>query len=269
MVMVVEAAYADARGAANALKMSLAEWRHLQATYRVGELAMPCCGAPAIPKISANGHPFFAHAGGSCSTSEESQWHLAAKMLVRTELERLGCHASLEEPGRGAGGRWQADVWGERGDVRLAVEIQRSYQGLVDYRERQARYEAANVRCLWLLRDDRYSTLIRSMGKERLRMEFGGKFPPCGGISPCLPYIPVAQLHFEPEPHVTGAAFFRAQVGELLEAALTDRFLWIDGKWCIDNLDAMDAAMRAARERNSVLNAATASQRATRRRRPV
>lgn len=147
--MVIEAAYADGTGAANALHMSQAQWEELQRAYCVGDLLMPCCNAPAIPKVSANGYPFFAHLGGACSTSEESQWHLAAKILVRSVLEDLGCRASVEMPGSGDAGRWQADVWGERNGVRLAVEIQRSYQSLRDYRKRQERYREAGVKSLW------------------------------------------------------------------------------------------------------------------------
>lgn len=52
--MVIEAAYADGTGAANALHMSQAQWEELQRAYCVGDLLMPCCNAPAIPKVSAN-----------------------------------------------------------------------------------------------------------------------------------------------------------------------------------------------------------------------
>ncbi|CAM5315867.1 hypothetical protein SSTU70S_06409 [Stutzerimonas stutzeri] len=187
MAMVIEAAYADGTGVANALRMSQVQWHELQRNYRVGDLQMPCCSAPAVPKVSANGYPFFAHLGGACTTSEESQWHLAAKILVRSVLEDLGCRASVEMPGSGDAGRWQADVWGERNGVRLAVEIQRSYQSLRDYRKRQGRYSDEGVKSLWLLGQERYSTLAKSMGKERLRTEFGGKFPPGGHFGPCLP----------------------------------------------------------------------------------
>ena len=50
MAMVIEAAYADGTGAANALHMSQAQWEELQRAYCVGDLLMPCCNAPAIPK---------------------------------------------------------------------------------------------------------------------------------------------------------------------------------------------------------------------------
>ena len=248
MVMVIEAAYASGIGTANALRMSATQWQELQRTYRVGDLLMPCCDAPAVPKISANGHPFFAHLGGACSTSEESQWHIAAKAHVRSALEDLGCKASMEFPGSGNAGRWQANVWGERNGVKLAVEIQRSYQSLSDYRKRQQRYHSEGIKALWLLRTERYETLITSMAKDRLRTEFGGKFPPSGHFGPCVSDLPVAILELDPVPAVKGAGFFVATLPSLLEAVLSQRFLCIDGLWCIDNLDSMNRATQLARE---------------------
>lgn len=248
MAMVIEAAYADGTGVANALRMSQVQWHELQRNYRVGDLQMPCCSAPAVPKVSANGYPFFAHLGGACTTSEESQWHLAAKILVRSVLEDLGCRASVEMPGSGDAGRWQADVWGERNGVRLAVEIQRSYQSLRDYRKRQGRYSDEGVKSRWLLGQERYSTLAKSMGKERLRTEFGGKFPPGGHFGPCLPDLPVAMLELEPVPTIKGAGFFTATLPDLLEAVLSNRFLCIDGLWCINNLDSMSSAAKRSHE---------------------
>jgi competence protein CoiA len=253
--MIIEANRADGSGVVNAHRMLRESWLDLQRTYTVGELVMPCCSAPAVPKISANGYPFFAHASGTCGTSEESHWHLAAKQVVRVALEELGLTAVLEEPGRSDESRWQADVWVDQGEVQLAVELQRSYQSLRDYRDRQERYRAAGVRAVWLAREDRYSTLVRSMGKERLRSEFGGRFPASGHISPCLPDIPVARLALEPAALVTGAGFFTATLPDFLRAVLEGRFVWIDGLWCIDNLEAMQAAAASERNKNMALAA--------------
>lgn len=71
------------------------------------------------------------------------------------------------------------------------------------------------------------------------------------GQGGALPDVPFAWLEQEPEPIVGGAFFFSATVAELLDAALSDRFVWVDGMWCIDNLDAMNAAAQAERERNA------------------
>lgn len=247
-MMVIEANYVDGGGTANALRMTAAQWTALQDSYCVGDLVMPCCSAPAVPKLSANGRPFFAHASGSCSTSEESLWHMTAKTLVRSVLENLGCQAFEEKPGEHGTNKWQADVWAERGPVKLAVEIQSSYQSLRTYRARQEKYQAAGIQALWLLRSDRYMTLTKSMAKERLRVEFGGQFPAEGHFWPCVSDIPIARLGLDPELIVSGAGFFSATVPDLLEAVLTGRFLCVDGLWCIDNLDAMHQAAKMARD---------------------
>jgi competence CoiA-like predicted nuclease len=224
----------------NALSMTATEWDTLQRTYAVGELLMPCCNGAAIPKVSPNGHPHFAHASGACSASEESQWHQAAKHTVRATLESLGCVATVEEPGQGTAGRWQADVWGERGATRIAVEIQHSYQHLRDYRARQQKYTEAGIRTLWLLRQDRYLTLLRSMMKERQRKEFGGKWPFERHEGTCVADIPVARLDLDEAgaAKVTGGGFFLESLPATLEAVMTGRFLCIDGWWRIDNLGA-------------------------------
>lgn len=256
MVMVIEARFADGRGVANALRMTPAQWMQLQVSYQMGELLMPCCPAPAVPKLSPNGHPFSAHAGSACSASEESQWHLAAKIMVRSVLENLGCGATLEMSGVGNSGRWQADVWAECDGVKLAFEIQRSYQSLRDYRRRQERYRVEGIKALWLMRHDRYMTLTKSTAKERLRAEFGVKFPPRGRFGPCFTDLPVVQLQLDPEPGVRGAGFFSATIPQLLEAALTDRLLCIDGLWCIDNLDAMLRIAEQSRTQASTMRSA-------------
>ncbi|WP_233842283.1 competence protein CoiA family protein [Dyella sp. 2HG41-7] len=238
-------------GTVNALKMTPAEWRQLQDTYTMGELQMPCCKGSAVPKVSPNGHPFFAHASGACSESEESQWHQAAKHTVRATLEALGCVATLEQPGQGELGRWQADVWGERGDMRIAVEIQRSYQHSRDYLDRQEKYRAAGVRTVWLLRLDRYRTLLMSLAKEKWRADRHN--PNLERQGACHPDLPMAILTLDDagEAKVTGASGFEATLPELLDAVMSDRFLCLEGLWCIDNLDAMKERMRLAREANA------------------
>lgn len=234
-------------GTVNALRMTPAEWDTLQRSYAMGELLMPCCKGAAVPKVSPNGHPFFAHASGACSESEESQWHQAAKHTVRATLEALGCAATLEASGMGALGRWQADVWGEREDVRLAVEIQHSYQHLRDYRDRQAKYRGAGVRCLWLLRHDRLITLMKSMRNELYRE--GGLVQGHGGFDP---QVPVTGLGLDEagEARVLGGwPLVSATLADVLEGVLTERFICVDGWWTLDTADVMRERIRATEER--------------------
>jgi hypothetical protein len=141
----------------------------------------------------------------------------------------------MEEPGQRGGDAWRADVWAERGDTKLAVEIQRSYQHLREYQRRQRRYRDAGILALWLLHTDRFRTLVGSMAKERFRTDLGGKWPECGHFGPCLSNIPVAVLSFDPDPAVSGAGLFASTLPNLLSAVLAGRFLCIDGNWRIDN----------------------------------
>ncbi|OFC26839.1 hypothetical protein AN467_17770 [Pseudomonas aeruginosa] len=64
------------------------------------------------------------------------------------------------------------------------------------------------------------------------------------------------QLQLDPEPGVRGAGFFSATIPQLLEAALTDRLLCIDGLWCIDNLDAMLRIAEQSRTQASTMRSA-------------
>ena len=248
-VECVEALHVNG-GVVNALRMTPSEFDTLQRTYTLGELLMPCCKGAAVPKVSPNGHPHFAHASGACSASEESQWHQSAKHAVRTALETLGCVATLEEPGTGVTGRWQADVWGVRGDIRIAVEIQHSYQHLRDYQDRQAKYREAGIKTVWLLRQDRYRTLIMSLAKAKWRADPHNQPPE--RIGACHPDLPMAILTLGAagDAKVTGASAFEATLLELLDAVLNDRFLCLEGLWCIDNLDTMKERMRLMWEAN-------------------
>jgi hypothetical protein len=101
------------------------------------------------------------------------------------------------------------------------------------------------------LRLDRYRTLIHAMAKEQWRAD--PHTPSHERPGACHPDIPMAILELDDagDPKVAGASFFQATLHELLEAVLTDRFLCLEGVWCIDNLDAMHERMRLAREANA------------------
>lgn len=228
--MFVEAHRRDG-SVVSALSLDRAQWDALQRGYTVGELLLPC-GCAAVPKTSPLGRPFFAHMSGACETAPETQFHLAAKALIQRTAAGLGYGVRVEEVGIGEGSRWKADVMIEHADRRVAVEIQRSYQHLRDYRERQARYGNSNVFAVWLLNVEGYRRLCKSTGRERLRAEFGGRIPK-GGYAPCLPDLPVAFLEFEPEIFIKGARMFKAPADEWLRAVVEDRFTWLDGAWGI------------------------------------
>jgi hypothetical protein len=127
-----------------------AEWDILKGSYKVAELAM-VCGQPGLPKTSSLGLKFFAHKPGmTCDLHEgadESPEHLRAKAIVADAARQIGWSATVEFPGPDRA--WIADVFLERGSRRLAVEIQWSRQSNADFRQRQERYEASGLECIW------------------------------------------------------------------------------------------------------------------------
>jgi hypothetical protein len=222
----------DGSGVVDATTLDAATWRALQTTYHVGELLMPCCDSPAIPKSSRNGVPFFAHAGNGCQTSPESQWHLRAKQLVRDAARELGFLADIERPGNTGRSRWCADVWIEVNGVAYVVELQHSYQHLRDYLARQQRYKDSGLQCLWLVMPERYLTLLDAMTRQRRRMDFAGLRTWPNGQGGCIRDFPVALLELDPEPLVRGPGL-RSSMTQVLTAFVHGGFRWQDGMWCV------------------------------------
>ncbi len=203
-------------------------WRELQVTYHVGELSMPCCGAPAVPKTSPNGLRFFAHAAGTCGSAPETIWHETAKQTVRDTARALGYQAALEQPGRTGDQRWCADVWLDIPGSPVAIELQHSYQHLRTYLERHERYQNAGVRCLWLLMKERYMTLGKATLKKRFVEEFGRKWPE--GEGQCLRELPMAMLDLDSSAFVRGVRL-QAPLSDVLKAFVEDSLIWQTGAW--------------------------------------
>lgn len=207
------------------------EWQNLKDTYQVGDLLMPCCSSPAIPKTSPNFLNFFSHYSDECATSPESIWHLNAKENIVRELGVQGINAFLEYSGGSDGGNWKADVYFENSDRKIAIEIQKSYQHLREYFKRQKRYALSGVEAYWLLYQPRYITLIKSLGKYKLKNEYGGKFPPEGYIAPCVPELPLAFYQISDEVTSVKGARFNCSLKEWLEGILTSNFIYERGFW--------------------------------------
>lgn len=166
------------------------EWDNLKNNYRIGDLIMPCCKSPAIPKTSSNFMKYFAHYSDECGNSPESIWHLESKELLVEELKKFGIDAILERTGEGQSGTWKADIYFEYNNLKYAFEIQHSYQKISEYFKRQKRYTESGVNCYWILYGPVYLTVTRSIGKYLIKNEFGGKTPkPFYGCSRELPLV--------------------------------------------------------------------------------
>ena len=118
---------------------------------------MTCCGSQAILKTSKLGTQFFAHKvkpeHTNCSTGGESAEHIHIKYLVMKELDRNGWSVEVEKRGATPSGEeWIADIYAEKGKVKIAIEVQWSPQAFIETRRRQEKYAQSGVRCAWLLR---------------------------------------------------------------------------------------------------------------------
>lgn len=214
-----------------AYRFESAEWESLKASYTLGDFLTTCCDSLAVLKTSQNGFPFFAHHSDECATAPETIWHKTAKALICSYLSRSGITAVEEHasPDR----TWIADVYFETSGRKIAIELQHSYQSLPKYLERQRRYQAAGLESYWLLYPKRFETLCSSVGKWRIRNEFGGKLP-AEGLFACSSELPFLELQTEPAPRVKGAKFFCPSLKEWLTSILKGSFAWDGSVWTIN-----------------------------------
>jgi Competence protein CoiA-like family len=128
-----------------ALKLANTNARHLR---------MPCCNSPVLLKQSHLGTRFFAHMRrGDCATGPETAEHLELKTIVVEAVRSHGWTTQTEVTGLAPDGeQWRADVLAQKGNTRVAVEIQWSRQTNDETLRRQERYKQCGIRGLWLLR---------------------------------------------------------------------------------------------------------------------
>lgn len=129
----------------------------------------------------------------------------------------------------------EADTLFRIGDRVLVVELQRSYQHLLDYLRRQERYIKSGVECYWLTRRENFRALSASTGRTRRKREWGGKFPPGRDtLLPLLPDFPVAMLTFDDAvPTIQSPGLVRHSVDEWLRGIIEQRYFYDDGAWVI------------------------------------
>jgi hypothetical protein len=208
--------------------MTDVEWTELQETYHLGELLMPCCDAPAVPKTSPLGLQFFAHAAGKCGGAPESIWHQRAKEAVAEAAGQLGLDVIIERPGNG----WKADVWIDTSRGPVVVECQHSYQHLREYLARHMRYSTAGIDCLWLVIDHAYRTMSSSAARHRLRTDLKDvkTWPLDQGT--LIRDFPVCVLSLDGGARVLGQGL-AAELSCLLAAFVDRRFVYDRGKWVL------------------------------------
>src|SRR5262249_40274425 len=135
------------------------QWQALKQQNRATRhLAMPCCVSQVVLKKSLRGIQFFAHkARGACSTAPETEDHLRLKQMAVEAARANGWDAATEVAGTTPSGeKWRADVLAQKGQHKVAVEIQWSNQSNEETLRRQKRYALSGIRCLWLFRQSRF-----------------------------------------------------------------------------------------------------------------
>jgi hypothetical protein len=127
------------------------EWRELrdQSRRHHAAIVLPCCQSAAHTRVSKKGVRHFVHTRrDGCATAPETAIHLLAKHELVLGCRDAGYFATTEVAGDG----WRADVLAQRGNVRVAFELQWSPQTIEETLLRQSRYEHDKIRCCWLFR---------------------------------------------------------------------------------------------------------------------
>lgn len=152
------------------------EWINLKATYKNQSLLMPCCETRAVPKTSKLGTQYFAHLKrGDCSVSQETKEHLYLKSLIANIAQEYGWIVTTEHVGQAKDGeKWIADVFCQKGDLKLAFEVQWSHQTNGEYLRRTEKYTNSGVRCAWLFRLNGRKSISDSNYIEAERLPYFG-----------------------------------------------------------------------------------------------
>lgn len=131
------------------------QWSRLKEKYKNLNMYMPCCDTKAIPKKNKLGTQFFAHYPSStCEfSSGESREHQLCKYLILKHLHENGWKVFPEYRGQTPDGEiWIADIYAEKEQSKIVIEIQWSYQSIEETERRQEKYKASGVRAIWFMR---------------------------------------------------------------------------------------------------------------------
>lgn len=131
------------------------QWIRLKTKYQDLNIRMPCCQTRAIPKKNKLGTQYFAHHPSStCGfKSGESREHQLCKYLVLKFLHENGWHVTPEYRGQTPSGEiWIADIYAQKNNAKIAIEIQWSAQTIEETRRRQEKYLASGIRAVWFMR---------------------------------------------------------------------------------------------------------------------
>lgn len=167
---------------------------------------MPCCGSRAIPKTSSRGTQFFAHAiTGNCESENESQEHIFLKTIIAKSARSAGWDVYTEWAGETPNGdKWVADAFCTKGNVKIAFEVQLSYQPLDQTKTRQNKYKESNVRCAWFISSKTFKPGYMKPNKE----------------TPCFT---LSEISLDREPLINE---FTIELGKFVKGMLVGKLTW-------------------------------------------
>lgn len=151
--MPLTAIHRDTARLVESFTVSDAEWAAMRADK--GAYLMRRTGRPAVLYENKAGTRWFQARPGERDPdyTPESPAHLMTKIWLAQALRAAGYPAEVERYGTTPDGQaWEADVYLETGDSKIAIEVQLSPQPFDDYLARTLRYTASGVRVLWLVR---------------------------------------------------------------------------------------------------------------------
>lgn len=125
-------------------------WEGLTAAYAAGRLALPCCGAKAIPKENVHGTRYFSHPPYKrieCKWKAVSAKHETAVAAVAEQARALEWIVSTEE----SGVNWRADILCSRAKSLVRMAIMVELQSREDAADDERGFEAEGIASLWMV----------------------------------------------------------------------------------------------------------------------
>ena len=183
-----------------------ASWAALKKTYKADKLCMPCCRTNAIPKTSRLNNFFFAHArSDECASAPETAEHIYLKTQMARAAQSCGWSVVTEAPGETPDGiKWVADVLCTKGQAKVALEVQLSYQTTSELVSRQLSYEKSGVRAAWFAGHKRFKSNYIAPSRD-------------------VPIFYLLPFEIPDEPGISG---FDLSLSAFVTALLSERIAW-------------------------------------------
>lgn len=136
-----------------AFDLTAEQWQ-LMKSEPPGSYLIRRSGLPAVLKKNVHGTRWFAARPGESNTNWKptSPEHEFAQVRMIHALRSAGFTARIEEPGcTPSGERWEADVYIDSQDRKIAIEVQISKQSFDEYLRRTEKYIQSGIKVVWLI----------------------------------------------------------------------------------------------------------------------